>query len=264
MNIQDSFLEPEVRDGFYIPTVMKQAWASQLKILKEIDRVCKKYKIPYFADWGTLLGAVRHKGFIPWDDDLDITMKRKDFERFLEVAKSELPEEFEVFTYANHPDFWYFLSRVVAKNKICFERDHLRKFYGFPYIVGVDIFILDYVSMDEKKEKYRVTCAKYVIQVADEIAEGKLTGEKAQEALEKVEELCYVKIHNRKDMHALRVELYKLAESLFAAFSDNESKELTRMMPDGLYHENRFRLPREYYDKAVWLPFQIINNSNYF
>ena len=66
MKIQDSFLEPEVRDGFYIPSEVKQAWAVQLDLLAEIDRICKKYDIPYFADWGTLLGAVRHGGFIPW------------------------------------------------------------------------------------------------------------------------------------------------------------------------------------------------------
>ena len=256
MNIQNSFLEPEIRDGFYIPSAMKQAWAAELELLKEIDKVCKKHNIQYFADWGTLLGAVRHKGFIPWDDDLDITMKRKDFERFVEVAKSELPEGFEVFTYANHPNFWHFLSRVVAKNKICFEKEHLQKFHGFPYMVGIDIFILDYVSEDEEKEKSRVIMARYVISVADDIAEGKLTGKKAEAALNKIEELCHIKLQNRKDTHGLRVQLYRQAEKLFGAFSEKESKELTRMMPDGLYREKKFSLQKEYYDEAVWLPFE--------
>jgi len=255
---RDAFLESEVRDGFYVPSAMKQAWAAEMDVLSEIDRICQKYDISYFADWGTLLGTVRHKGFIPWDDDLDITMKRKDYERFLEVAPKELPEGFEVFTYANHPDFWYFLARVVAKNRICFEEEHLKRFHGFPYIVGVDIFVLDYVCDDEEKETQRAKLAKYVIAVADEIAEGRLTEKKATEALDDIENLCGIKIYERKDLHMLRVQLYKQAERLFAMFSEDESKTLTRMMPNGLELQKNFRLPKEYYDKAVWLPYEDI------
>ena len=66
----------------------------QLKILKEVKRVCKKYEIIYFLDAGTLLGAIRHGGFIPWDDDLDIAMKRSEYERFIQVAQRELGTEY--------------------------------------------------------------------------------------------------------------------------------------------------------------------------
>lgn len=256
LEIQDSFLEPEVRDGFYIPSIVKQAWAAELKVLGEIDRICKKYDIPYFADWGTLLGAVRHGGFIPWDDDLDITMKRADYERFLQVAERELPEGYAVFTYEKHPDFWSFLARVVAKNRICFEEEHLREFYGFPYIVGVDLFVLDYVSTDETKEKDRVTLARYVKEVADEIAGGRLAGEKASQALRKIEQTLGVKLHDKTDVHSLRVQMYHIVERLFSMFSEAESKELTRMMPDGLYGNGHLRLKKEYYDKQIWLPFE--------
>lgn len=256
MEIRDSFLEAEVRDGFYVPSAVKQAWATEMDVLAEIDRICKKHNIPYFADWGTLLGTVRHKGFIPWDDDLDITMKRKDYERFLEVAPKELPDGFEVFTYSNHPDFWYFLARVVSKNRICFEEEHLKRFHGFPYIAGVDIFVLDYVSEDEEKEEYRAKLAKYVIAAADEIAEGRMTGKKANETLDDIEKLCKMKLLERRDLHKLRVQLYKQAEKLFAMFSEDESKTLTRMMPNGLNLEKNFRLPKEYYNKVVWLPYE--------
>ena len=72
MNHSIDFFRDEVRNGFYIPTAIKQAWVCSLDVLAEIDRICTAHNITYYADWGTLLGAVRHGGFIPWDDDLDI------------------------------------------------------------------------------------------------------------------------------------------------------------------------------------------------
>ena len=63
-----------------------------LKLLKEIDRICRKYKIKYALDSGTLLGAVRHGGFIPWDDDVDVMFTRKNYEMFAKVVRRELPE----------------------------------------------------------------------------------------------------------------------------------------------------------------------------
>ena len=61
------------------------------EILKEIKVICEKHNLKYFLAYGTLLGAVRHQGFIPWDDDVDIVMYRDEYEKFLKIAKSELP-----------------------------------------------------------------------------------------------------------------------------------------------------------------------------
>ena len=74
MQFPDSFFEDEVRNGFFVPSLMKRAWAAQLEVLEEIKRICAKYQIHWFADRGSLLGAVRHGGYISLDHDLDIFM----------------------------------------------------------------------------------------------------------------------------------------------------------------------------------------------
>lgn len=83
---------------------------SQLKmltILQEIDRICRKHRIPYWIEGGTLLGAERHGGFIPWDDDLDVSMMREDFRRFLKVAPDELPPTLFLQTTRTDPEFFH-------------------------------------------------------------------------------------------------------------------------------------------------------------
>ena len=77
----------------YVADNLRACQLKQLSILKEVDRICRKHKLSYWLDGGTLLGAMRHGGFIPWDDDLDICMIREDYERFVKIAVNEFPED---------------------------------------------------------------------------------------------------------------------------------------------------------------------------
>jgi lipopolysaccharide cholinephosphotransferase len=88
-------------------TVLRQAQLVMLRMLKIIDYICRKHGIQYWMCSGTLLGAVRHKGFIPWDDDLDICMMREDYERFIQIAVDEFPDDMLLQTKETDPHYKY-------------------------------------------------------------------------------------------------------------------------------------------------------------
>ena len=138
--VKDIFKD-EIRDGFLVTSDRKKIWEKEIDILLLIDKICKENDIKYFVDYGTLLGTIRHKGFIPWDDDLDIMMTRPDYMRFQEIALRGLPAPYHYqCIYTDGP--WMF-SKVRNSNTTGYE-----KRYDIPNMnqgLWVDIFPLDSV-----------------------------------------------------------------------------------------------------------------------
>ena len=254
MEHQLKFFEDEIRDGFYVPTVIKQAWAAELDVLAEIDRICEKYGITYFADWGTFLGAVRHGGFIPWDDDLDICMKREDYRRFREVADRELPQHFRIHDYERKENHWHFVTRVVGNERISFEEEHLTRCYNFPWLACVDIFLLDYLYRDEEKEKQRDEEVLTLIALADGIREGSFSEQTVRGKLSELERTYGISLLGMSDRTKLSVELYRLAEQQMARTRPEEADRIGQIFPWVL--KGAKGQPKEYFEHAVRLPFE--------
>ena len=126
---------------------LKAVHQANLRILKEIDRICRSHGIQYFADSGTLLGAVRHKGFIPWDDDADVAFTRENYEAFARVVRDELPEGMEFLEPSQIGDgkvFFDFTPRILYLNSRTHEDSREMAFYGGKLNhLYVDIFIQD-------------------------------------------------------------------------------------------------------------------------
>ena len=253
-NIFNKYLEDEVRDGFYIPSIAKRAWAAELSILDEINRICKKYDIKYYADWGTLLGAIRHQGFIPWDDDLDICMHRNELSKFLAVADKELPEGFKVICFENNDYSWKFIYNVVNTERMCFTPEYLKSHYNFPYMATIDIFVIDNVYDDEEKEEERKELVKYILNVADAISEENVKSNNVRELIKRVENKTGSSIDCDDDLIEIKRQLFRLVQTIISSANDTETEHIIQQVPWGIYHDMKY--PRDYYEDVVEVPFE--------
>ena len=168
------FFCDEVRDGFFVSETMKRFWAGQLVVLSEIDKICRRHDINWYADSGTMLGAVRHNGFIPWDDDVDIAIFRDEYERFLDYARNELPKGYLIFSSKDEQCENPF-GRIVNGKEVIYSPERLGGFFGCPFVVGVDIFPIDRIYEDINKEDDRMKRARLILITLVGVKEKKLT-----------------------------------------------------------------------------------------
>lgn len=134
-------LKEEEICGYTVSKEMKQVWNIELEIVKKIDKICKENKINYTLCGGSLLGAIRHKGFIPWDDDIDIAMLRNDYEKFLEIAKKEFKKPYFVQDYRTEKNYYYGHAQIRNSNTTAFILgDEMNE---FNHGIFVDIFPFD-------------------------------------------------------------------------------------------------------------------------
>lgn len=135
------FYREEVRCGFPVTEKMKRVWAVQLSMLDEVERICRKYGLRYFADSGTLIGAVRDKGYIPWDDDIDLAMLREDYERFVKVAPRELGEGLKLQTVYTEENYLRGHAQIRDGRTTGYNEEDARA--GYNCGIFIDIFPLD-------------------------------------------------------------------------------------------------------------------------
>ncbi len=124
---------------------------AQLMIAKEIKRICEKYDINYFLDSGSMLGAIRHNGFIPWDDDMDIGMCCDDYARFISIAPAELDKKFFLDNYETNKKNPYVFSKVRLKGTTYIENIGNSDFEHNE--IFVDVFPYYYISDNVMKRK---------------------------------------------------------------------------------------------------------------
>jgi len=232
MEFPKEFFLDEVREGFYVPAMMKRAWAAEIEILFEIDKICEKYGLHYCIDYGTLLGAIRHRGFIPWDDDIDIMMMREDYEIFSKVANAELPEELSFCSIMDNSN--YELTSHVKHNKMLISSKALGKYHNYLYGAGVDIFPYDRLSTDHEKEKNRIELfdALCILASLPSIDEKNITV--LEYETKKVEKLLGIKLQYSPNY---RKELLQLLKDCVQKFNQDGGHKIASLPDLTLYKD---------------------------
>ncbi len=209
------------------------------KLLLEFDRICKKYDINYYIAAGTLLGGIRHKGFIPWDDDIDVTLPRPDYDKFLEVVKKELGDEFS-FRMDCSP---YAFHRIELKGTRI-TRSLQRKGHG----VFIDLFPLDGAAPTPKEQDKHGKTNKRLTEMM--WAKGRMIPafRFSRKVIRVIMIRCFLKIFVPRKL--LRVAWDKNAKKY-----DCESAEKWVCLA-GLYGYEKECFPKEYWGTPVPLEFE--------
>lgn len=133
----------------YNPETLKRLQKIEVDMLKDFNELCEKHDIDYFAIAGTAIGAVRHKGFVPWDDDIDIGMTRENYEKFLKIAKKEYSDKYDVLN-AETNEHYPLMTTMWSKKGTKFVVEYFKDL-DVEFGVFLDIQCFDNIPDDENK-----------------------------------------------------------------------------------------------------------------
>ena len=258
LNIPESFFQTEERLSFMIPEKMKRAWAVQLTVLWHVLDVAQKHGIQIWLDYGSLLGAIRHGGYIPWDDDIDVCVFRADYVRLLEVLKAELPEYMMVYSFYTWEDYDQPKAFVVNRRNVDIGNDPkeaqlTEMYYGCPYGTGIDVYPLDYAP--RKQNEWEITREVYIavydlaIRFDKYVRKGELEG-----YLKQIEDLLGITV--KRDEH-LKYTLWKLSDRI-TMMTPKEEADYVLWYPDGVIRSTEMRRPLMAYAETLLVDFEFL------
>lgn len=240
-------LQEENRCGYVISTKMKNIWNIQLEMLQKLIEVCQKYDLKIFAAGGTMLGAVRHKGYIPWDDDIDIDMLRPDYDKLLSIAAQEFKAPYFFQTaysdegyYRGHAQLRYDNTTAILKSE---------PYVQFNQGIFIDIFVLDALPSNLQIRENLIEQTQQILN---------FLWIRRYPHLRILHPIRLMKLYKRmkgKTNWSDRM-LYKYFEDLFRKNSISESEEIAPLTLDPL--NKRFYRKKEWYQDVIYMPFEYI------
>ena len=219
----------------------------EITILSAIDKICERNNLEYYLCGGSMIGAVRHKGFIPWDDDIDIFLKRSDYNKLIDLMKKQKEYEWLGILDDSTENYYYPFAKAVDKNTVAKMENNLTK-HG----IWVDIFPIDFLPKEEKKRRRLLKkCYYYRAIVIAMTTDFSMVKHDTKMILKKI--LCiYAKIYGKKRIYKKYSDLIKDSEryenSKYVACLCPTYKEREIFEEDKLFKRKKY----EFEEKEFW------------
>ena len=258
INFPEEFFRAQDRLDFHIDETMKKAWAIQLTVLDNVLKIADHNHIKVWLDYGSLLGAVRHNGYIPWDDDIDVCVMRKDYLILLAALKRELPEYYRVRSFYHTENYTQPKAFISNRENVDNGSDPKEKeitdiFFGLPYVAGIDLYPLDYVPSNPEQAELIRNIYIAVYDLAFSFDKYKENGE-FEEYATQIEEILNVTIPRDE---TARTAIWKLADSVAMIAKKNESDSIL-WYPDWAMRTNDMRRPLSAYAETNLVDFEVL------
>lgn len=150
--LPESFFKPEPICDFYVDETRKKIWAVQIDLLIQFDKACREIGVKYHVSFGGLLGIVRHNGFIPWDDDLDVCMLREDYEKFITHYRQHFNHPYFLQLPGEDKGYYFSFPRLCNSNTTCIPETF--RYQEYNHGVALDIFVLDNCVEEDSEANY--------------------------------------------------------------------------------------------------------------
>lgn len=252
IQLPDNFLLEEERCGYIVTTQMKEVWAVELDLYNELKRVCDKYNIQIVADGGTVLGAIRHSGFIPWDDDMDFSMTRSDYKKLCEIAPVEF--KYPYFWQTEETDHGSFRGHGQLRNS---ETTAIRKEereYNCKYNQGIfiDVFPLDNVPDDTAARHHYIKRINKLIDM-HKLYRDSMAGINRSRGVKKVAKDIMIKYYYSKLKCNYAYEKLEKHKELFCNKETHYFTNFLYVKLDNLDYSVR---PKIWYSNVIGVPFE--------
>lgn len=247
MVVNEDFIRDEDRNGFFVSKETKRIWACEIHILECFISICEKNQLKWFMIAGSLLGAIRHKGFIPWDDDIDVAMPREDYDRFTKIASAYLPDYLFLQTALSDPGRGIGYAQLRDSRTSAIDLRYVDDNNRFNQGIFIDVFPMDAVAEKEEDISWQTAKLMNFNKIYLNAYRPRVTTLKE----------WIKKIRGRVLLKRFGLErVYEEREMAYKSISSNNSKLIG--MVSFLYDEPRFQWNKEWFDEVIDVPFEYI------
>ena len=259
---KEYFLD-EVRDGFFVPSLVKKAWATGFRDYQKLNEACDRLGIRCTIAFGTLIGAIRHGGYVPWDDDIDVEMMRIDYRKLKDKSvQGELSEDCHILDFEQAADTVNLVVKWLDDTDTVHPPESWKEYYGFPFVNNVDIFLNDYLPRDQEKRQYFLDVVTVISQIPymyerikGEMAVGKKDIDTSDFAYntDLIERALKVKF-DLSEQTPFITQLWKVLHEFCCRFNEAQSDRIVSIL-HFIDHEQLWN-PKESYAETLEVPFE--------